>query len=97
MTCAAGCLQLILTETPDITPGPEDRKREGPTRLTSTPSDLTIASYNIENFPGDLDDETEADLAAIAEQVATLLGNPAVVALQEQQVRLRMHGVRVAY
>ena len=82
-------VQLFLTETPDITPGAEERKRDGPTELRSEAGDLTVATYNIENFPGRLNAETEERLAEIAEQVATLLGSPAVVALQEQQVRAR--------
>jgi hypothetical protein len=84
-------LQLILTETPTLTRGPSSVKREGPTALTAGQNDFTIAIFNVENFPGDLTKSAEVtDKAnALGSTIATLLGAPSVVALQELQVQFR--------
>jgi hypothetical protein len=62
---------------------------EGPTILAPTANDVTIATYNIENFPGDLSsskNDPAARAAALAGHIVTNMKSPAIVALQELQV-----------
>jgi hypothetical protein len=84
-------VQVVLTETPacarptgKAAPAPAV---EGPTALAAAPEELSIATFNIENFPGDGGAATDARLATIAEIVAKKLKGPNVLAMQEQQVR----------
>ena len=79
-------MQLILTETPRVTPGPENLKQEGPSALSATARQMTIATFNIENFPGNT--SSAKRLKEIAKVIVINLKGPDVVALQEVQARI---------
>ena len=73
-----------------MTKGPEARKIEGPSALSASADQMTIATFNIENYPGKGGSEAQERVARIGSIIATNLKAPDVVALQEQQVRQRM-------
>lgn len=83
-------MQLSLTNEPErLVTAPLSVVLEGPTKLSAGSKDLTVASYNIENFPGDLQssrNDPAARSASLARHIITIMRAPAIVALQELQV-----------
>jgi hypothetical protein len=83
-------MQLRLTKDPvRQSAAPLNIVLEGPTKLTPATNDVTIASYNIENFPGDLqssNNDPAARAAALARHIVNNMKSPVIVAIQELQV-----------
>jgi hypothetical protein len=81
-------LQVFLTESPTILSSlPDAQKQEQATGLSFQASELSIATWNIENFPGVDSAETNSRLERIAATIVKGLKGPNIVAIQEIQVR----------